>query len=418
MPGDIRYNLGDAAICLATIGMIREVFSSPEIAVWGKAPLIDGGFEGVAFLERMGIRSLRAILRADLIVWGGGQLLQGNRSRVKIPLWVARIVLLHLAGKRIVGFGQGLGPISRRTDLWLTRLAVSCTDVFTVRDRGSIHVLREARAPLERIHLTADPALALAGLTPGTTRSAGRSARNRTHDSVSGDASSPGPEDGAGKGAEIRPTLGVSLRYTRHHRSGRIIPFQLLPARMQGRVLDSADFRYFLETVTGVCERIVGRLGVDLVLVPMYYAPWETDLVIAEAIERRVRDSGRVRVVRPRKALAEVLNTLGSLDALVATPMHATILATSQYVPTLALHYESKGLDFFSLVGMERWALSVDSLWEPGGPDRFEALIRELWAHRVEIRRELESRMPPCVARANSNAQHLEAVLAAGAGAG
>jgi polysaccharide pyruvyl transferase WcaK-like protein len=149
----------------------------------------------------------------------------------------------------------------------------------------------------------------------------------------------------------------------------------------------------------------------------MYFAHWETDLPIARAIEEHIGDPERVRILRPETTLAEVVGAIGSLDAFVGTPMHSTLFSTSQYVPTLALYYELKGLEYFAQIGMQRWALPLDSLHEPGGRERLAASIEQLWVERQEIRRQLEDCIPRWAARAHSNLRHLEAVLATPAGA-
>ena len=104
MPGDTRFNLGDIAICSSIVRMLRQQFRRPTIVVWGHRPCVERGFEVVRFVT--GLTAWRAAAAADVLVWGGGQLLQGNRSLVKIPYWVGRVILLRLLGKKIVGFGH------------------------------------------------------------------------------------------------------------------------------------------------------------------------------------------------------------------------------------------------------------------------------------------------------------------------
>ncbi len=387
MPGDTRFNLGDVAICMATLGMLRHAFPAAELAVWGKRPFVAQGFEDVRFHERLGPRTLRCLLRADLLVWGGGQLLQGNRSAVKVPFWVARIVMLRLLGKRIVGFGQGLGPFPRRLDRWLTRWAVACTDVFTVRDRASLEVLRSAGVPAARVHLTADPALAL--------------------QLPAADAASGGLAPAA-----TRPKLGLSFRYTRHHRQGRLVPFQLLPAGIRRRRLDTPDYRFYVETMTHLCDRLVERLDADLVLLPMYYAPWETDVPLAKGIAQRMRHHDRVHIVVPEHGVTELMRAFGTLDAFVGTPMHSTLLATSGLVPTLALHYEPKGQEYLRLLHMDSWTLPLETLWCAGGPQKLEDRIVALWRCKRLLRRELGQRLPALRQRAQANVAHVQEAFA------
>jgi polysaccharide pyruvyl transferase WcaK-like protein len=381
LPGDVRYNLGDIAILLGVVRLVRGVLPDAEITVCGHEPCLPGGLDGVRFVRALSGEGWRAARAVDIVLWGGGQLLQGNRSRIKIPYWLARVAALRLLGRRILGFGQGVGPLPRVGDRLLTRLAVEWTERFAVRDRESVELLAEIRAPREKVVLAADPALVL-----GTAER---------------DAIAPAGER----------TIGVSLRYTRHHRSGRIIPFQLLPERVRTRALDSPDFHRYLDWMTELCDRIVAETGSRLVFIPMYYAPWETDEIIAESLGRQMTNRDRVRVFRPDSSVEEILVLMRGMDAYVGTPMHSTILATSQRVPTLALNYEPKGRDFFRLIGQQEWVVPLESVWETSGRERLLERILALWERRDEVRTDLEGRIPPVQRQAASNADHLLPIL-------
>ena len=52
LPGDVRYNFGDTAICLVILGLVRKVAPGSRIAVWGARPCLPGGFEEIRFIER------------------------------------------------------------------------------------------------------------------------------------------------------------------------------------------------------------------------------------------------------------------------------------------------------------------------------------------------------------------------------
>ena len=387
-PGDIRYNAGDMAICLGVVQQVRAVLPNSEITVWGRLPCYPAGFEGLRFEPSLSLGLLSALARAHAVLWGGGQLLQSNRSRVKIPFWIARIAMMRLFGKRIMGFAQGVGPLEHLVDRKLARLAVRWTQSFTVRDRESLRILQMAGARTDKICVTGDPGLAFAphpnGHRPGTTAL---------------------PKAGGG-------TVGLSLRYTGHHRSDRIVPFRYLPPPLRRRVFESPHFQGYLTMMTALCDRLVRELDVRITLFPMYYAPWETDELIAQMLVDRVSCRNRVDIHHPTLGTAELFDVVRTFDAVVATPMHATVFATSQYVPTLALYYEPKGREFFELIRQERWVFPLEALWSADGSDRLQAQVLALWDHRDIIRTELSRQIPPMKRRAAYNTTHLRRFLA------
>ena len=393
LAGDTRYNLGDTAICLAVVRLVRKVSPDSEIVVWGKRPCFPSGFEGVRFYSPFSLGGLWTLLGAQAVLWGGGQLLQGNRSRIKLLYWAGVVTLLRMLRKRIMGFAQGVGPFPRKFDRVLVRFAVNCTEVFTVRDPASLRTLEEINAPQRKIFLTADPALLLFPEATGNGRPM------KEPEAVSQFHPDKHPT----------PTIGISFRYTRHHRSNRIIPFQFLPESLRRKAFESEDFSYFLATMSDLCDRIVVELHAGITFVPMYYAPWETDVIIAESLAQHMRHKDRVRIFRPSGGVEEIPELLRQVDAFVGTPMHATILSTSQHVPTLALHYEPKGRDFFQLIEQERWTFPLEAIWEPGGPDRLFDRIRALWQERDQVRANLGRTVPKAKKLATSNADHLAA---------
>ena len=363
LAGDIRRNFGDTAICLGVLRLLREVDPDATIRVAGPRPLLAGGFEGVEFLAG-NLAILRAARDADLVAWGGGQLLAGNRSRVKVPLWAARIEAMHRLGARIVGVGQGVGPLPAASDLRWTARAVSRTVGFTVRDEESARLLRAAGVPADRFRVAADPALLLcpeSGVPPAPARAPSARAR-----------------------------LGLSPRWTAHHHAARWIPFRFLPAAQRRRAFASAEYRAFERSLVALADRLLDELDVDLRLFPTYRAPWESDEPLSDAVARDTRHPERVRVVRAERSVEEILAEMRAVDFFVGMPMHATILATTQGVPTMALPYEAKGTEYFRALGLP------EMIGPPLGTDArdVETVARRIVAHWVERDRAREQLAP------------------------
>lgn len=362
LPGDVRYNYGDTAILHGTCELVRRVDPHAAIAVASPRPLLPGGFDGVEFTGGSFGDLFREARRADVVLWGGGQLLQGNRSRLKIPFWRLRLFVVRLAGNPpVVGVGQGVGPLPRASDRRLTARLVRKTAGFTVRDDDSRSLLEQCGVSGAQVRVAADPALLL-----GTVEPPARSASPRLR-------------------------VGLSLRYTGHHRAKRIVPFQRRSESTRLRVLEESGFPAFVERWSALAKRMVEELDIDLWLVPTYPAPWETDVPASERVAAAVGRPDRVRVFAPRDSVGEITDLLGSLDALVAIPMHATILAAGQHCPTLGVYYEPKGRAFLESVGLP--AFPAAQAEGEGGAERLFAAIEGLLSNRDRVRDELGRRI-------------------------
>lgn len=382
LAGDIRRNFGDTAIALGVLALIREADPAASIRIAGPPPLLPGGFEGVEFVPG-DLAILAAARAADLVVWGGGQLLAGNRSRAKVPLWAARIEAMHRLGARIVGVGQGVGPLPAASDLRWAAHAVSRTRGFTVRDEESARLLRVAGVPAAGFRVAADPAVLLAAR-----------------------AGARGP----------RPALGLSPRWTAHHHAGRVIPFRFLPPSARRRVFASPAYREFERALITLADRLVGELDVDLRLVPTYRAAWESDEPLCAAVAAGIRHPERARVVRPERSVDELLAELAGLDFFLGIPMHATILATTQGVPTMALPYEPKGTAYFRALGMPE--MIGPTLAGPGDVDAVVQRVVAAWAERDRLRGVLAGRIAALREKARGSVDVIRGALAAPGGAG
>ncbi len=149
-------NLGDEALLEVIAGQVRRRFPQVALEVLSATPRTTAARYGVAATPRWDWRAVRAAVgRADVVLSGGGGLLQ-NATSLRSLLYYAGIVR-EAARKRhkTMVFAQSIGPL----DFW-GRLIVGqfCKglDRATVRDERSRALLQSIlpETPVER---TADP---------------------------------------------------------------------------------------------------------------------------------------------------------------------------------------------------------------------------------------------------------------------
>ena len=95
---------------------------------------------GVKTFKRTDI--LSAILQSDIIVSGGGSLLQNKTSNESLMYYLSIIFLAKLLGRKVLIYAQGIEPITGDFYQTLTKIALKMADFVSVRDAHSYRLLK------------------------------------------------------------------------------------------------------------------------------------------------------------------------------------------------------------------------------------------------------------------------------------
>lgn len=146
-------NLGDEALFA---GMARALQGrGHEVAALSADPAATRAAHGVAAHPRLhGVPW--ALARCDVLISGGGGLLQDGTSTRSLSYYLGLIQLARRLRRRVIVFGQSVGPLSARGAERVGRALRGLP--VAVRDRPSLAALRALGVPA---HLAADPALTL-----------------------------------------------------------------------------------------------------------------------------------------------------------------------------------------------------------------------------------------------------------------
>lgn len=153
-------NVGDEALLAALLDRLGKGGFRP--LVLSGDPAATRALHGVAAANRA-VGLVPALLRSQALVSGGGGLLQDRTSARSLAYYLGVIGLARRLGRRVVVYGQSIGPLS---DSGRRKVARALNGVpVAVRDEASQGLLRELGVAA---HLTADPALLL-DVTPQET---------------------------------------------------------------------------------------------------------------------------------------------------------------------------------------------------------------------------------------------------------
>lgn len=148
-------NTGDEAIALALTRELRRLGTEPTLL--SRTPAQTAELYGCGASERMNPLALaRAVAGTDVLLSGGGGLLQDGTSARTLRYYLGVVRLARMMGKRTVIFNQSVGPLSP-AGRERVAAALRGLPVF-VRDRASRDLLASLNV---RAELGGDPALLL-----------------------------------------------------------------------------------------------------------------------------------------------------------------------------------------------------------------------------------------------------------------
>ncbi len=344
------HNAGDEAMLGGLRRAIREL--RPDVtftAISGTASQTRR-LHGIGAVSRSDIRGIwEAIGRADLVMFGGGSLLQDVTSSRSLIYYLGLATMARLRRKPVMFCAQGIGPVTRPLGRALVPLIVNRAALITARDPEAAETFRRLGVTRPPVTVTADAALVLGPANPAAGEALLR-----------------------GAGVDVsRPVIGVSVR-----------PWKPGREPLEPRLAEALD-------------RLAGETGAQVVFIPM----------------QQVKDVEASRaVVACMRAPAVVLNgpytyedlraVIARCDLLIGMRYHSLVFAAMSGVPLVGISYDPKNDAFLRQIGHE-------AVGNVGGldPAAVAAAGRRALAEADQVRADLLRQMDRLVPLARLNAE-------------
>ena len=150
-----EHNLGDDALLQVLVSSLPKT-KQLLITACDPAPVLALVPSALTVHRRSLPRCIRAALRADVLVLGGGSLLQDSTSFSSLVYYLVLMAVARIGGAEVVLWGQGLGPLQRRISRVLVRTVLPFCKAASWRDERSFD-LSQRWAPKLPTVLAADP---------------------------------------------------------------------------------------------------------------------------------------------------------------------------------------------------------------------------------------------------------------------
>ena len=328
-------NIGDEAVLYSIIAMLKKEIPKVQITVLSNNPEKTATTYQVDSINRWDMKSVAKVIKSsDLLISGGGSLLQDVTSSKTIPYYLAIVKMAQFYKKKVVFYSQGIGPVNKGLSRWLIKKVVNKVDGIFVRDPASKTLLQEIGVK-KPIGVAIDPVLGIQM-----------------------------PEDIQTK----EKTVGIYIRPWENEDQNQ----RLIGAMKEG----------LLKLI---------KEGYKLYLIPMHY---EQDLDVAKALEaalalemgnQGLEAEEQVKVVDQLLSIEEVLRYTASFEFIIGMRLHSLIMAAASLVPMLGLSYDPK-VDAFLKEARVPYCLDVKQITS----ESFEKSLTDLEINLSEQKQQLK----------------------------
>lgn len=319
-------NAGDEAMLAAMIEVLLDLDPHIKITVISANPADTKSRHGVDAVYWLNYAAITNVLRkADLLISGGGSLLQNVTSGRSLYYYMSILLLAKTLGTKIMLYAQGIGPIYGACAAKAMNYVGNMADLITVRDLGSLQELKSLHISKPPIKLTADPVLAIHPVD----KEIGRAILRKY-------------------GLEgAKPLIGISVREWR-------------------------DWAYYKDILAKSAQLIAKEFDARIVFLPMQFPE---DVVAAQKVAHKAKCPSTV--LNDEYTTSELLSIVGNLDLLIGIRLHALIFAGVMGVPMIGMSYDPKVDRFLTSIGESSVGnlknVTVESLMK---------CVRDKWAER------------------------------------
>lgn len=241
-----------------------------------------------------------AIGRGDILIMGGGSLLQDETSTKSLWYYLSLIGSATMMKKRCMLYANGVGPIENAFNRRLTTRVVNKIAVITLREAMSYKALEAMKVTGPHVEVTADPVFHL---------------------------------DMTGEGAHIEGLYPEGF--------DRRKPYCVAIFR-QWKGSD-----HFIHEVARVCDHVTRHHGMQVLFVPMHFP---VDMAIERAMMAQMKAPSWL--MAKQCSVTDLVEVIGNSQLTLSMRLHGVIYSALKQVPVVGFSYGPKVYYYTEILGM------------------------------------------------------------------
>lgn len=349
-------NSGDEAILTTIYKNTKKINHNINITVLSKSPEETKnkyGFQNVVYRFDF-FKVLKEIKNCDILLSGGGSLLQDTTSTRSLMYYLFIIEWSKMMRKKVMLYANGIGPVSKKKNRNMVRRVVNKADIITLREEDSLDELIAMGITNKRIYVTADPVFTMETIPYYQSKGLLSEAGIPTDQGIVGVSvrSWKGNTDIADKFAQICDRI--------HDEFHKTIVFIVMH--------NPAD--------TNISKEVIGKMHAPAYILDKSYSP------------------------------NEIMGMIGQMEVVLSMRLHTLIFATKQRVPIIGFIYDPKINNYLDMIHMPNGG-DVDHIDIDKTLREFESLLN----HYDEVVNKLNVSARKLEEKAELNEKYLETLL-------
>ncbi|MCL2573182.1 MAG: polysaccharide pyruvyl transferase CsaB [Defluviitaleaceae bacterium] len=342
-------NHGDDILLKAITDDLRAIHPEIKITVISKRPKETKSIYNVESIQRFNFPRIIASLRkANLLIMGGGSLIQDLTSTKSLIYYVFVMNLAALARAKVMLYANGIGPLKLEKNQRRAAAALEKVEKITLRDQQSKIVLQELGLKNESVIVTADAAFGFTNTNP--------------------DASS----------ALLDKINLIGKKY--------------FCVSIRGWKTLKEDF---VSEMAVFCDYMSEKHGLYPLFIPMQ--PSNDAEISTQVMEVAKRQS---YYLQEDFTIEEILSVVAGAEFLVGMRLHSIIYGANTATPVIGLVYDPKVSSMLNELN-QKYYVDLEDI----SAGKLINFSEEILEKRDEISRELCKITRPMIEKAQSNAQ-------------
>ncbi len=284
-------NTGDEAIMISMHKNIQQLGENYHVTVLSNKPEETREKYGIEAVYRFGFKDvLRAIKNCDVLLSGGGSLLQDSTSTRSLMYYLSITATAKMMRKKVMLYANGIGPVSGKRNRRLVKQVVNKADLITLREENSYEELLSMGVNPKKCFVTADPVFTMDSIDAEQSRNL------LAEEGI--------PTD--------KPMVVVSVRNWK-------------------------DMDKFIGKFAQMCDTIVEKYDRNIVFLGMQMPH---DITVSEKVRKKMKQNAYI--LKGNYSPYEVMGIISQADFILSMRLHTLIFAARQHVPLIGFIYDPK----------------------------------------------------------------------------